>query len=235
MEEEEENSLQEKGVKPVLRGKGRRWRLRRSRRVSFEIDTPRIRRRAEAPPQLKKRTRRGKSFEVEPDVKSSFYPSINFLDRKSQMIARHKKGVLGPRCLPKQMYRDPSIDSFLQHGEANRVKVHVELNPRALENILDDFDWDDGETRAGNPTRTGNCSENNGSTDSEENSRIDQKSKIFTEPALKHDIEILPTEHRSSIKYEESIGLRKRIVCDSENSSDEEITLDSILASWGAV
>ena len=234
VEEEEEESTVEKmtGVKPANQADGRRWRLRRSRRVSFEADSPWIKRRAAAssnfPPQMKKRNRKRVQFEIENGENSSF-PEFSSLGAKSQMKARHKSLLFDPRFVPKQMYRGPSS----KQGEGNRVKVHVELNPRALEDMLDDFDQDSLNTST-NATRTV-------STSSEENCRIDENPKK-RESAQKENVANCPTGEygsRSSNKVELS-GLRKRsvVVVDSDlenTTSDEEVTLDSILASWGAV
>ena len=116
------------------------------------------------------------------------------------------------------------------------MKVHVELNPRALENMLDDFDLDCVNTSR-NSTRTAVI--NSSTTGLEENCRIDQKPKsnCYKESALTKNIGICPREYRSSRSNVELSGLRKRTVYESEdeNTSDEEVTLDSILASWGAV
>ena len=119
------------------------------------------------------------------------------------------------------------------------MKVHVELNPRALENMLDDFDPDCMNTSR-NSTRTVDDFVNNSlTTGSEENCRIDQKPKsnCYKESALTENIGICPREYRSSRSNVKLSGLRKRTVYASEdvNTSDEEVTLDSILASWGAV
>ena len=70
------------------------------------------------------------------------------------------------------MYRGLSFNE----GEGKHVKVHVELNPRALENMLDDFDQDSEDTSR-TSTRTVNNSMYNCSTGPEENCRIDQKPK----------------------------------------------------------
>ena len=233
VEEEEESTVEKMTgvIKPVNQADGRRWRLRRSRRVSFEADSPWIKRRAAAssnfPPQMKKRNRKRVQFEIEHGVNSSF-PEFSSLASKSQMKARRKSELFDPRFVPKQMYRGSS----LKQGEGNRVKVHVELNPRALEDMLDDFDLDSLNTST-NATRTV-------STSSEENCRIDENPKK-RESAQKENVANCPTGEygsRSSNKVELS-GLRKRSVVvesDLENTtSDEEVTLDSILASWGAV
>ena len=150
---------------------GRRWRLRKSRRVSFEADIPWITRRASSnfPPHMKKLNRKRTPFQIQPGEKSSF-PEISSLGAKSQMKERRKSILLNPRSVPKHMYRGSSF----KQAKGNRVKVHVELNPRALENILDDFDID----RVNTSTKTRRITDdfvNNCST--EENCRTDQKSK----------------------------------------------------------
>ena len=109
------------------------------------------------------------------------------------------------------------------------MKVHIELNPRALENMLDDFDLDSMNTST-NSTRTV-------PQVLEENCRIDQKPKnnCYRESAMKESI---AGEYRPSSNNVELSGLRKHNMVESEedeNTSDEEVTLDSILASWGAV
>ena len=237
--EEEDTTVQDKAsVKPV-EVEGRRWRLRRSRRISFEAESPWIKRRAAAssnfPPQMKKRNRKWVPFQIEPMLESSF-PEVSSLGAKLQMKARRKRVLLDPRTVSKQMYRGSSFNQ----GGGNHVKVHVELNPRALENMLDDFDLDSVNTSRSS-TRTVNDFANNSSTTGlEENCRIVQKpttSNCYKESAVTENIAICPREYRSSRSNVKLSGLRKRTVYESEdeNTSDEEVTLDSILASWGAV
>ena len=229
--EEEDTTVQDKAsVKPV-EVEGRRWRLRRSRRISFEAESPWIKRRAAAssnfPPQMKKRKRKWVPFQIEPMMKSS-YPEVSSLGAKSQMKARRRRVLLDQRSMSKQMYRGSSVNQ----GGGNHMKVHVELNPRALENMLDDFDLDCVNTSR-NSTRTAVI--NSSTTSLEENCRIDQKPKngFYIEPVVKENV-----AKESSSSHVEFQGLRKRTVYESEedeNTSDEEVTLDSILASWGAV
>ena len=101
------------------------------------------------------------------------------------MKVRRKRVLLDPRSVSKQMYRGLSFNQ----GDGNHVKVHVELNPRALEHMLDDFDIDSGKTSR-NSTRTVDDFVNNCSTGSEENCRIDQKSKnnCYRESVIKESI-----------------------------------------------
>lgn len=237
VEEEEKGTVENMAAVKPVEVEGRRWRLRRSRRISFEAESPWIKRRAAAssnfPPQMKKRNRKWVPFQIEPILKSSF-PEVSSLGAKSQMKARRKRVLLDSRTVSKQMYRGSSFNQ----GGGNHVKVHVELNPRALENMLDDFDQDCVNTSR-NSARTVDDLVNNCLTGSEENCRIDQKPKnnSYRESAVTENIAICPREYRSSRSNVELSGLRKRTVYESEdeNTSDEEVTLDSILASWGAV
>ena len=92
VEEEEKGTVEDMtAVKPV-EVEGRKWKLRRSRRVSFEAESPWIKRRASSnfPPQMKKRNRKWVPFQIEPILKSSS-PEVSSLGAKSQMKARRKQ------------------------------------------------------------------------------------------------------------------------------------------------
>ena len=242
-------------VQPV-RVKERSWRLRRSRKISFEDDTPRIRRRAIARSIFRNKSKKIVRFEsaLEED---RIHPKIFPLGAYYQMKPKPNSGV--------SKYKEK------QSEEQKHLKVHVELNPRALEHLLEG----DSDEAAGsritiqNPDSTRSGSTRDCSPGSKDNFGIDQEPSYFAgsnmatnidscartavpsgrieerrrwvalkDPAA--DIDECARNTRTPSCTEERTSLRRRRVAlkdlaAGENSSDEEITLDSVLASWGAV
>ena len=257
-EEETLRPIEPLTVQPV-RVKDRSWRLRRSRKVSFEDDTPRIRRRAIARSNFRNKSKKMVRFESaleEDHIHPKIFPLGAYYQK---MKSKPNSGV--------SKYKEK------QSEEQKHLKVHVELNPRALEHLLEgDFDQASGSRiTIQNPDSTRYGSTRDCSPASEDNFGIDQEQSYFAESnmarnidscartavppgraeerlrrsrvALKDpaaDIDECARNTRTQSYTEERTRLRRRRVAvkdpaAEENSSDEEITLDSVLASWGAV
>ena len=247
-------------VQPV-RVKDRSWRLRRSRKVSYEDDTPRIRRRAIARSNFRNKSKKMVRFESaleEDHIHPKIFPLGAYYQK---MKSKPNSGV--------SKYKEK------QSKEQKHLKVHVELNPRALEHLLEgDFDQAAGSRiTIQNPDSTRYRSTRDCSPASKDNFGIDQEPSYFAESNMARNIDscartAVPsglTEERASLRRrrvalkdpsadidecardtrtpictEERTRLQRSRVAlkdpaAEENSSDEEITLDSVLASWGAV
>ena len=251
-EEETLRPIEPLTVQPV-RVKDRSWRLRRSRKVSFEENTPRIRRRAIARSNFRNKTKKMVRFESaleEDHIHPKIFPLGAYYQK---MKSKPNSGV--------SKYKEK------QSEEQKHLKVHVELNPRALEHLLEgDFDQTPGSRitiRNLDSTRYGstrdcspaskdnfvidqepsyfaesNMARNIGHGRAEERTRLRRSSIALKDPAA--DIDDCARNTRTPSCTEERTSLRRRWVAlkdpaAEENSSDEEITLDSVLASWGAV
>ena len=118
----------------------------------------------------------------------------------------------------------------------------MELNPRALEHLLEgDCDQAAGSRiTIQNPDSTHNGSTRDCSPASKDNFGIDQEPSYFAESNMARNIDSCARTAVPSGRTEERTRLQRSRVAlkdpaAEENSSDEEITLDSVLASWGAV